>query len=796
MVSGDIKSRLGCMSVSWGLSRSVINTLIQKTPGFRRPRFKRIYVQIALSVSLAMTFMSNTIAQELEDSNTIEQRVSALLADMTLIEKIGQMSQVNAGDGYPPDHLGDRLRAGHIGSVLNTVDVDVVNELQRIAVEESRLGIPLMVGRDVIHGFKTVMPIPLGQAASWNPEIVRAGARVAALEAASTGVNWTFAPMVDISLDARWGRIAESLGESVYLASELAAAMVEGFQGDDLTAVGSIAACAKHFAGYGAVESGRDYATTNIPEHKLRNVYLRPFKAAVDAGVTTLMTSFSDLNGIPATGNEFLLRQILRDEWDFDGFVVSDWDSIRQLQIHGLTENDKESAFEAVTAGVDMEMAGDAYIHYLAELVEEGRVSISTIDTAVANVLRAKFRMGLFENPYTDPGKLPEIANEHALATARTAAVQSIVMLKNNDKTLPLSTEHMKSVALIGPLADAPYQQLGTWIFDGDRELSITPMHAIHSLVGHDIDVRYIRAMENSRSKVSDAFDEAVDIARDSDAAILFLGEESILSGEAHSRADINLPGDQAELVRRIRETGKPVIAVILAGRPLTLTNIVDQVDAILFAWHPGTMGGPAIADILFGNESPSGKLPATFPRMVGQIPIYYSQKNTGKPPSADTITHIDDIDSHAPQTSLGMTAFHLDAGFTPLFEFGYGLSYANFEYYDLKTSQAQVRMGETLTVSVNLVNASDASGEEVVQLYVRDLVGSVTRPVKELKGFKRVRLEPGQNEIVEFKLHTDDLSFYGRDMQLNTEPGRFHVWVGGSSNAELQGEFEIVAGD
>jgi beta-glucosidase len=761
-----------------------------------RPEFRQFIMNAALRVLLVMTFMSTTLAQELKDPEMIEQRVSALLAEMTLIEKIGQMSQVNAGEGYPPDNLGDRLRAGHIGSVLNSVDVNTVNELQRIAVEESRLSIPLLVGRDVIHGFKTVMPIPLGQAASWNPEIVRAGARVAALEASTTGVNWTFAPMVDISLDARWGRIAESLGESVYLASELAVAMVEGFQGDDLSAVGTIASCAKHFAGYGAVESGRDYATTNIPEHKLRNVYLRPFKAAVDAGVTTLMTSFSDLNGIPATGNEFLLRQILRDEWGFGGFVVSDWDSIRQLQIHGLTENDKESAFQAVTAGVDMEMAGDAYIHYLAELVEDGRVSMSTIDTAVANVLRVKFRLGLFENPYTDPGKLPEIANEHALATARKAALQSVVMLKNDHNTLPLSAERMKSVALIGPLADAPYQQLGTWIFDGDRELSITPMHAIHSLVGHDVDVRYVRAMETSRSRVSEAFDEAVDIARDSDAAILFLGEESILSGEAHSRADISLPGDQAELVRRIRETGKPVIAVILAGRPLTLTNIVDEVDAILFAWHPGTMGGPAIADLLFGVESPSGKLPATFPRMVGQIPIYYSQKNTGKPPSAENMTHIDDIDSHAPQTSLGMAAFHLDAGFTPLFPFGFGLSYANFEYDHLKTSDSQIRMGDTLTVSIELVNASDVAGEEVVQLYVRDLVGSVTRPVKELKGFKRVRLDPGQSETVEFQLHTDDLAFYGRDMKLNTEAGRFHVWIGGSSNAELQGEFEIVASD
>ena len=563
--------------------------------------------------------MNTSIETVIGDPANTESRLRELLKQMTLAEKIGQMCQLSASDGHAPDYLADDLRAGRIGSVLNVVDVNAVNELQRIAIKESRLGIPLLVGRDVIHGFNTVMPIPLGQAATWNPDIVRQGARVAAAEAATVGINWTFAPMIDISRDARWGRIAESLGECVLLTSELAVAMVEGFQGDDPTAPGAIGACAKHFAAYGAVESGRDYATTNVPETKLRNVYLRPFKAAVDAGVMSLMTSFSDLNGIPASGNEFLLRQVLRDEWQYDGFVVSDWDSIRQLQIHGLTENDKQSASEAATAGVDMEMAGDAYIKHLAELVDEGRVSIQVIDNAVANILRAKFRLGLFEEAITNPELLPAVGNSDALETARQAASQSVVMLKNDNAVLPFSADELKSIAIIGPLADAPYQQLGTWIFDGDVDLSITPMHAIHSLVGHDVNVRYVRAMEHSRSKVSEAFDDAVEIARDSDAAVLFLGEESILSGEAHSRADISLPGDQAELVRRVRATGKPVVAVILAGRPLTLTNIVDQVDAILFAWHPGSMGGPAIADLLFGVESPSGKLPATFPRIVGE---------------------------------------------------------------------------------------------------------------------------------------------------------------------------------
>ena len=761
-----------------------------------RSSARRILLPLARTACIGLVLilpMTSSIAAPLKEATTTQQRVQALLSRMTLAEKVGQMSQRNASDGYAPDYLGDGLREGRIGSVLNVVDVDVVNELQRIAVEESRLGIPLMVGRDVIHGFKTVMPIPIGQAATWNPAVVEAGARAAALEAATTGVNWTFAPMIDISRDARWGRIAESLGEDPFLASELAAAMVRGFQGDDLSATGTIAACAKHFAGYGAAESGRDYATTNIPENELRNIYLPPFKAAVDAGVVTLMASFSDLDGVPATANQFLMRQVLRDEWQFDGFVVSDWNSVHQLSIHGLTANDRDAAFEAATAGVDMEMAGDAYSSHLEELVSEGKVDIDVIDTAVANILRAKFRLGLFEQPYTDPDDLPPIANEEAMQAAKQAALQSVVMLKNDNDTLPLNADSLGSVALIGPLADAPYEQLGTWIFDGDPELSITPMHAIHSLVGRDVDVRYVRAMQNSRSRASEAFDEAVEIASDSDAAVLFLGEESILSGEAHSRADINLPGDQAELVRRIRATGKPVVAVILAGRPLTLTNIVDEVDAILFAWHPGTMGGPAIADLLFGVESPSGKLPATFPRMVGQIPIYYNQKNTGKPPSPDTVVLIDDIDARAPQLSTGMTAYHLDAGYTPLFAFGHGLSYAKFEYDDIRVSAGEIGLGDVVTISADLTNAGEVAAEEVAQLYIRDLVGNVTRPVRELKGFQRIEVQPGETVTVEFELHTDDLAFYGRDMRLVTEAGDFHAWIGGSSETGLRTEFRVV---
>ncbi|MEJ2128186.1 MAG: glycoside hydrolase family 3 N-terminal domain-containing protein [Woeseiaceae bacterium] len=737
--------------------------------------------------------MSVTTADAQQRTGDIEERVASLLAQMTVAEKVGQMTQRNASGGDPVEDLRERLRAGRLGSVLNMADVDVANELQRIAVEESRLGIPLLVGRDVIHGFATVMPLPIGQAASFNPDIAHDAARIAALEAATAGINWTFAPMIDVSRDPRWGRIAESYGEDPFLTSVMGAATIAGFQGDDLATVGTIAACAKHFAGYGAAEAGRDYAATYIPEIELRNVYLAPFKAAAHAGVATFMTSFSDVNGVPATGNEFLLRQVLRDEWRYEGFVVSDWDSIRQLQVHGLTENDRDSAYAAITAGVDMEMEGDAYISNLEALLDDGKIDSAAIDAAVTNILRVKFELGLFDNPYTDPDDLPAIGSDEALATAKRAALQSVVMLQNRNGALPLDAAQLGSLAVIGPLADEPYEQLGTWIFDGDPELSVTPLAALQEYLGDEVTVRYVKAMDNSRSSAGPAFDEAVAAASASDVALLFLGEESILSGEAHSRADISLPGDQAELVRRVRTAGKPVIAVILAGRPLTLTNIVDEVDAILFAWHPGTMGGPAIADLLFGVESPSGKLPATFPRMVGQVPIYYAQRNTGKPADPERAMLIDDIPVGAAQTSVGNVSYHLDAGYKPLFAFGHGLSYTEFRYDNIAVSADEISMGEAVVVTADLTNTGDVAAEEVAQLYVRDLAGSITRPVRELKGFRRIRLEPGETSSVRFELHTDDLAFYGRDMKFAAEPGEFHVWVGGSSEAALQASFRII---
>ncbi|MEM8681979.1 MAG: glycoside hydrolase family 3 N-terminal domain-containing protein [Pseudomonadota bacterium] len=737
--------------------------------------------------------MNSLSSKPVQRRGAVEQRVAGLLGEMTLAEKIGQMSQVNVGDSYIHDYLREGIQAGRVGSVLNEVNVEVVNELQRIAVEESRLGIPLLVGRDVIHGFKTVMPIPFAQAASWNPDTVREGARVAAREAARSGVNWTFAPMIDIARDPRWGRIAESLGEDSYLASALGVAMVDGFQGEDLSSAESIAACGKHFAGYGAAESGRDYATTNVPENEMRNVYLRPFKAAVDAGVASLMTSFSDIDGVPATANEYLLRHILRGEWGFDGLVVSDWDSVRQLCIHGLTADDRDAAWEAARAGVDMEMHGDAYLSHLESLVGEGRIDPAVIDTAAGNILRIKFRLGLFEQPYTNPDGLPPYGDGAALATAKQAALEGAVLLSNEQGVLPLDAGRLESIAVIGPLADAPCEQLGTWIFDGDPELSVTPLRALESLLGDSVTIRYVPALETTRSRDTSHFDDAVRAASESDAVVLFLGEEAILSGEAHSRADIDLPGAQAELVRRAREAGKPTVAVVMAGRPLTLSNIVEQTDAILFTGHPGTMGGPAIADLLFGIAAPAGKLPASLPRMVGQIPIYYCQKNTGKPPTPDTVVLIDDIDPHADQLSTGLTAYHLDAGYTPLFAFGHGLSYTTFVYGNIRASRSSIRMGESLTIGADLLNSGDRAAVEVAQLYVRDLVGSVTRPVRELKGFRRIRLEPGEQVRVEFQIHTDELAFFGRDNRLRAEPGEFHAWIGGSSTAQLMTTFSIV---
>jgi beta-glucosidase len=730
--------------------------------------------------------------------------ISTLLSQMTIDEKIGQMSQFSGFDGDLPEHLANAIREGKVGSVINEVDINTVNELQRIAVEESRLGIPLLMGRDVIHGFKTIFPIPLGQAASWSPEIIKKAASISAAECSTVGINWTFAPMIDISRDPRWGRIAESLGEDPYLCSILGAAMASGFEGDDLANSGSIASCAKHFVGYGAAESGRDYNTANIPENELRNIYLPPFKKLADMGVATFMASFSDLNGVPASGNEWLMKDVLRSEWQYQGFVVSDWDSIRQLTVHGFTENDKAAAFEAANAGIDMEMVSSTYQDHLQCLIAEEKISLEQIDTMVTRILELKYNLGLFEN-YRIDNHLPDVLNETHLQHAKEAAIKSCVLLKNANNTLPLKLNETPSLAILGPLADDGYEQLGTWVFDGEAKDSQTCLQAIQTHVHLHNDnhlnegcdhnhaqVNFIKALETSRSNNASNFEDAVALAASSNLAIMFLGEEAILSGEAHSRTNLDLPGCQEQLIDAIHATGTPIALVIMAGRPLTLEKIIDKVDALLYAWHPGTMGGPAIADLLFGLESPSGKLPVTFPRNVGQIPLYYNQKHTGKPATEESYIHMNDIPLRAPQTSLGMASTHLDCHFSPLFPFGYGLSYSHFYYTNIKINKQNIYLDDSFDVSATLCNVGQVDAEEVVQLYIRDLVASVTRPVKELKSFQRVFLKAGDCETVTFTIHTNDLAFYDRNMLLTTEPGKFNVWIGGSSEAELKGEFEI----
>lgn len=758
---------------------------IRKTNQRNLIEMKKIVSVILLSVVIVM----GSCTQQNRKATKKDKRVVDLLSRMTLEEKIGQLQQVNGFYGQIPEQFKEDLKAGRIGSVLNEVTVETINEIQRIAVEESRLGIPVIIGRDVIHGFKTVFPIPLGQAATFNPELVEEGARIAAREAWSSGVHWTFAPMIDISRDARWGRIAESCGEDPFLASVMGAAMVRGFQGDDLSAKGTILACAKHFAGYGAAEGGRDYNTTLIPEGELRNVYLRPFKAAKDAGVGSFMSGFNDLNGIPATGNKFLLRQVLRNEWGFDGFVVSDWASITEMIAHGFAADEKDAALKAITAGVDMEMATTSYRNHLEELEKEGKVDEALIDDAVYRILKVKFDLGLFEHPYVEKEDRYQFAKPEYLQVAQKAAEQSMVLLKNENGILPLKKD-MK-VAVIGPMAHQKYEQLGTWVFDGDPALSVTPLEAVQAAWGEQ-NVKFVEALSYSRSYDKTQFPAALRAARQADVVLLCLGEEAIISGEAHCRANLTLPGAQSELLAELTKAGKPIVMVVMAGRPLGIGDDIAKADAVLYAFHPGTMTGPALADLLLGKAVPSGKLPVTFPKSSGQIPIYYNHKNTGRPVEPENWKHIDEIPVNTPQTSLGNTSHYLDLGYEPLYPFGYGLSYTTFKYSDLKVETPEVALGDTVRASVLLTNTGDFEAEEVVQLYVRDLVASVTRPVKELKAFKRVRLAPGESVRVDFALNTDELAFFNQDMVELTEPGTFNLWIGGSSATSEFVSFEV----
>lgn len=717
----------------------------------------------------------------------IEKQIEELLGKMTLPEKIGQMNQLSPFGSM--DEIAEQVRKGEIGSLLNVTDPEKVNEIQKVAVEESRLGIPLLISRDVIHGYKTIFPIPLGQAATFNPQIVEDGARVAAIEASADGIRWTFAPMIDISRDPRWGRIAESCGEDPYLSSIMGVAMVKGFQGDSLNDPTSIAACAKHFIGYGAAEGGRDYNSTFIPERLLRNVYFPPFEAAAKAGCATFMTSFNDNDGIPSTGNSFILKEVLRNEWKYDGMVVTDWASTSEMISHGFCKDEKEAALKSVDAGIDMEMVSGTFIRHLEELVKEGKISEAAINNAVRNILRLKFRLGLFDNPYVNTDQHVKYAPEH-LAKAKEAAEQSVILLKNDRKTLPF-TDKIRTIAVVGPLADAPHDQMGTWVFDGEKAHTQTVLTTLKEMYGDKVQFIYEPGLGYSRDKNTGNISKAVSAATRADAVLVCVGEESILSGEAHSLADLHLQGAQNELIAALAKTGKPLVTVIMAGRPLTIEQEVNLSDAVLYAFHPGTMGGPAIADLLFGKVAPSGKTPVTFPKMVGQIPVYYAHNNTGRPASRQE-TLIDAIPLEAGQTSLGCTSFYMDAGFDPLFPFGYGLSYTTFGYDNLQLANDKLAVNETLEISFDLTNTGKYDGTEVVQLYVQDTFGSVTRPVKELKGFQRVPLKQGEKKTVTFSLPVEELAFWNIDMQKVVEPGEFNLWVGPSSAEGLQTTFTV----
>ncbi|MDF3056966.1 MAG: glycoside hydrolase family 3 domain protein [Rariglobus sp.] len=714
----------------------------------------------------------------------LEERVETLLSAMTLEEKIGQMWQVHD----PKDQHDQNVREGRIGSFLN-VPRDQLARLQRIAVEESRLGVPIVAGRDVIHGYRTLFPIPLGQAASFNPETVRLGAKIAAREASAAGIHWTFAPMVDISRDPRWGRIAESLGEDPVLASRLGVAMVEGFQGDDPAAPDSIAACVKHYVGYGAAEGGRDYNTALIPESELRNVYLPPFRACAEAGALSFMSAFNDLNGVPTSGNPHTIRNILKTEWNYPGMVVSDWCSITEMINHGYACDEAEAAQRSIAAGVDLEMVSESYRNHAAGLLRAGKLRQEWIDDAARRVLRMKFVLGLFDNPYPAPATPEIFLCEPHLQAARRAATESCVLLKNNG-ALPLSPSGLKRVAIIGPLANAGADQVGCWAMDARGEDSQTPLAALRQSLPSTVVLDYSPGVPSSRSVDTTGFAEAIAQARAADVVLLFLGEEALLSGEAHSRAFLTLPGSQQQLLEAIAATGKTVVLVIMAGRPLVLTPVLPHASAVLYAWHPGTMGGPALADLLLGKESPSGKLPVSFPVMEGQIPAYYNKRNTGRPPSDESRG----LPQGTPLDPVGFSANYIDGDHLPLFPFGFGLSYTRFEYQNLTLKSSDVRAGGVIEASIELRNAGSMPATETVQLYVRDLFASLTRPVRELKDFQRVTLAPGETRVVAFKLPAEQLAFYDNEAKRHLEAGDFKLWIGGDSRCTNEAAFRLLA--
>jgi beta-glucosidase len=724
-------------------------------------------------------------------NKTIDQKVDSVLRLMTLDEKIGQMNQYN-GDWDatgPITKDGDKqnqIRRGMLGSMLNVTGVDHTRTLQEIAMQ-SRLRIPLLFGQDIIHGYRTIFPIPLAEAASWDTAAIRLSARIAATEAAAAGVHWTFAPMVDIARDPRWGRVMEGAGEDPYLGSVIAAARVKGFQGKGLGNVDALMACAKHFAAYGAAIGGRDYNSVDMSERMLWEIYLPPFKAAADAGAATFMNSFNDLNGIPATGNKHLQRDILKGKWNFKGFVVSDWGSVGEMINHGFVKDNYEAAHAAITAGSDMDMESRSYINNLSKLVREDKVKMQLIDDAVRRILRKKFELGLFDDPFKFCNKEREQQQWNSsqnLGASKMIAEKSIVLLKNLNQLLPLNKQ-TKTIALIGPFIKAVRDNIGFWAYSwpDDSVRIVTQWQGIQNKVGSNAKLLYAKGCEISDSSQA-GFAEAVEVARQADVVIMSIGEASDWSGEAKSRSNIHLPGVQEDLVKAIYATGKPVVVMVNAGRPLIFNWIADNVQAILYTWWLGTRAGDAIADVLFGDYNPSAKLPMSFPRAEGQIPIYYNYFSTGRPATSDS--------------DRFYRSAYIDLSIYPKFPFGYGLSYTTFKYSDIELSSATITPGQTIKATVMVTNSGNYDGEETVQLYIQDLVGSVVRPVKELKGFQKLFLRKGETKPVSFTIGINDLKFYTQpppnstDLKWVAEPGDFKIYIGGNSRDAKEGRFVL----
>ncbi|MBD0822498.1 beta-glucosidase BglX [Aestuariibaculum marinum] len=754
-----------------------------------------IYIVLILLVIFNSSCKENEIGCTRDNTDSIEQNVSDLLFKMTLEEKIGQMNQYN---GFwdvtgPTPSAGDaakkyeHLKKGYVGSMLNVRGVEEVKAVQKIAVEETRLGIPLIIGFDVIHGYETLSPIPLAEAASWDLEAIKKSAEVAAKEAAAAGINWTFAPMVDISRDARWGRVMEGAGEDPFLGSKIAVARVEGFQGEDLSSPETIAACAKHWAGYGFAESGRDYNTVDVGTSTLNNIIFPPFKAAADAGVKTFMNSFNELNGIPATGNTFLQRDILKGQWNYEGFVVSDWGSINEMMAHGFAEDKKAAAKLAVIAGSDMDMESYAYVDELANLVRKGQVDEALIDDAVRRILRVKFELGLFDDPYKYCDMETEkkvIGSKEINDAVLDVAKKSIVLLKNKNQLLPLKKSG-QNIALIGALAADKTSPLGSWRIAAKDSTAVSVLEGMQQYSenrltyakGADLtfgETTFAKELDINITDKSE-FSEAVSIAKNADVVVMVLGEHGFQSGEARSRVNLDLPGVQQELLEAVFAVNQNIVLVLNNGRPLTITWADEHIPAIVEAWQLGTQSGHAIAQVLYGDYNPSGKLPMTFPRSVGQVPIYYNYKNTGRPV--------------IPAPNEVFWSHYTDESNKPLYPFGHGLSYTSFEYSNLQISKLN---NDEVKVTVDVTNTGDVQGKEVVQLYVRDLVASITRPVKELKGFELIALNPDEKKTVSFVLTKNELGFFNNSGAFVFESGDFKVFVGGSSETALEQNFKL----